>query len=143
MSGDDAESTLVAQTDANGTFRLVGALAGKYDLYVSRDGLWTDGKAPDVAAGTRDVVIRAEIGLRIAGRVVDGEGRPRAGWLVSANNDRSYGEHRARTDADGRFVIDELDVGPWDLKLGRWAHRDPEGGAAVRAGTENLALVLR
>lgn len=143
VRGEMGDSALTTETDEDGAFRLVGALAGKYDLVASRDGLHVDGRVPGVAAGTKDLVVRAELGLRIAGRVVDGEGRPLAGWVVNANNDLSRGEHRARTDADGRFVIDELEGGSFDLKIGQWAHREPEGGKDVRAGTEDVVLVLR
>jgi hypothetical protein len=102
-----------------------------------------DGRAEHVAAGTRGLTLRVELGLRITGQVVDGAGRPVVGWVVNANAELSYGEHRARTDAAGRFVIEDLAGGPWDLNLGQYAHKEPEGGTQVRAGTENVVLVLR
>ncbi len=141
----DGLPELETRTGADGGFRLAGAVAGKYDLRVSRDGLWPDGKRRGVAAGTRDLVLRAEIGYRITGRLVDGDGSPRAGWVVEAErNDRGgCRDHRARTDRLGRFVLEEMEGGLWNLKVGRWGHLDPESGGRVRAGSEEVVLVLR
>ena len=91
------------------------------------------------------MVLRAGIGFRIAGKVVDGNGNPRAGWLVTAQHRWTDAfDHRARSDAEGRFVIEELDGGPWNLTLGLYARRPPDsGGERVPAGAEDVVLVLR
>jgi hypothetical protein len=141
----DGLPLLETRTAADGSFRIAGAAACKYDLQMSRDGLWPDGRRRGVTAGARDLVLRAEIGYRIAGRLVDGEGQPRAGWIVEADrNDRGgCRDHRARTDATGRFVLEEIEGGLWNLKVGRWGHIDPDSGGRVRAGSEDVVLVLR
>jgi uncharacterized GH25 family protein len=137
--------TLEAQADANGAFRIPGAFAGTYDLHVNRADRWIETSPKGVAAGTTDVVLRAEIGLRIAGKVVDEHGNPRAGWLVTAQHGWTDAfDHRARSDGEGRFVIEELEGGPWNLTLGLHARRPPDsGGERVPAGAEDVVLVLK
>ena len=142
---DEDAATLETRTDKHGAFRLAGAAAGTYVVRVSRDGHRPDGKAAGVAAGTKDLVVRADCGHLITGRLVDGAGRPRPGWVVNAERDEGrISDSRARTDADGRFVLEDLDGGVWNLELGRWGHRKPDsGGEAVPAGTEDVVLVLK
>lgn len=54
---------------------------------------------------------------QVAGRVTDGNGAPVPNIAVAARRDYRYLEARARTDADGNFVISELDRDPFTLEL--------------------------
>jgi hypothetical protein len=127
--GPDMET----RTDADGRFRLAGAGAGKYDVEVGEFG-YPFGTTKGAVAG-KEIVMRAELGYKIAGRVLDGAGRPRTGCVVSAKG------HRTRTDASGRFVIDDIEGGLWDLEVD---YRSPDsGGKRIRAGTTDVILVAR
>ncbi|MBM4062629.1 MAG: carboxypeptidase regulatory-like domain-containing protein [Planctomycetes bacterium] len=59
----------------------------------------------------------------LRGRVVDGGGRPVPGvlvaapWSVQASSEFAAPGHRATTDAEGRFVLYELDPEPLPLRL--------------------------
>jgi hypothetical protein len=128
-------------TDAKGRFRLAGTCATKYDIEVSEFGVYPFGKAKGVTAG-KEIVVRAELGYRIEGKVVDGEGVPRAGCVVTASGTRGGVTGRwVRTDILGRFVLDEVEGGLWDLEV---EYRVPDsGGKDVRAGTTDVVLVSR
>jgi hypothetical protein len=93
---------------------------------------WADG--PTAQGG--------ELGYRITGKVVDGEGLPRAGVVVSASS-KSGGRRWQRTRADvlGRFAFDDIGGGLWDLDV---EYREPgSGGRGVRAGATEVVLVSR
>jgi len=141
---EDAAS-LETRTDARGAFRLAGAVDGSYKVRVSRDRGWAEAELEAVKAGTKDLLVRAEVGYRITGRVVDGAGRPRPGWVVYASWKAGGGDDRkVRTDAAGRFAFEGIDGGTWELKLGLWGGRTPDGGPAlVTAGAEDVFLVLK
>jgi hypothetical protein len=128
-------------TDAKGRFRLAGTGATRYDIEVSEFGVYPFGKAMGVNAG-KEIVVRAELGYRIEGKVVDGEGAPRAGCVVTAMRPSGGVTGRdARTDILGRFVFDEIEGGLWDLEV---EYRVPDsGGKAIRAGTTDVVLVSR
>jgi hypothetical protein len=128
-------------TDAKGRFRIAGTGATRYDIEVSEFGVYPFGKATGVKAG-KEIVVRAELGYRIEGKVVDGEGAPRAGCVVTAmRTSGGVTGREARTDILGRFVFDEIEGGLWDLEV---EYRVPDsGGKGVRAGTTDVVLVLR
>jgi len=126
-------------TDAKGRFRFPGTGTTKYDIEVSEFGVYPFGKAKGVTAG-KEIVVRAELGYRIEGKVLDGDGLPRAGCVVSGSRQHG-GWHRVRTDVLGRFVLDEIEGGLWDLEVEY--HVPDSGGKGVRAGTTNVVLVFR
>ncbi len=134
------------QTDAQGLFRLAGTTAGrKYKLEVwSLELACVVARADAVLSGAKDIVVRADRGYRITGRLLDGAGRPRAGWVVGSYGEQYGDMRRTRTDAAGKFVIDEVPGGEWTLKIGRYGHHKADaGGENVRAGAKGVTLVMK
>ncbi len=131
----------VATTDAVGRADLV--LSDATSVLVRASGF-----VDQTVVGPRDpagdsIQVVVHEGRRIAGVVVDGEGAPLAGVLVSLDGQRHGGEHEMRTSADGAFTFDGLDPRPteWELEgaLEGWA------GDAARPETGQIdaRLVLR
>jgi hypothetical protein len=98
--------------------------------------------------------------VRATGRVVDSQGKPRVGWLVStivhsaeqADREPGHGhwlEHLntrlAQTDADGRFTTQPAIPGLWTFKLRpldrRQATKDPGTDILVGADTGEIELI--
>ena len=140
---DDADD-IETRTDGRGSFRLAGLVPGKYTLRIFDADHQTIGRLPSVAAGTARLAFQADWGHRIAGRLVDGAGRPRAGWAVGAYRRKgALPSSEARTNKQGRFVLDNLIGGEWTLKIGRYGHHEADSGGKVRAGATNVTLVMK
>lgn len=135
-----------AVTNANGEFRLNLVLPGKNELVLftpspmSRVLVLRDGEQR-----TCDLVLTAT--RQIAGTVVDGAGKPRAGWRVETDGPGQTNSV-AVSDANGRFVLSGLQddayrVFAFDATATGAAARVPYARAdSVRAGTDDLVLQL-
>lgn len=138
-----------ANSDDQGTFRLGGLAAGRYEIAVSAQGL-QDAQQTVVVSGEADpepVVFRLEEGLELRGRVETATGEPVVGLPVVARRASgsigvsiSTGMHSARTSADGRFVFDDLGSGPH--RLFARSEDGPAAEATATAGQEE-EVVLR
>lgn len=131
-------------TDAQGRFRFEGLEASALRLAVRAQG-YAPYDAVDIprpsSAVLADIVL--ESGVRLAGRVVDADGRPAAGVAVLRAVAESGGPFRfggqsapaAVTAADGSFVVDVLAAGPWTLEFESQLHPDARlSGTTERAG---------
>jgi hypothetical protein len=125
------ERMKIVSTDATGAYSLVLDEPGDYVVAVQRQ---TGGIGQQSTVEFRAVVPEGEEsrhdfelpGGRIAGRVVDGEGRPVAGARVSlttsggVRTDQLMGGNSAEiaTDGDGRFVLEGLRPGTFRVAAG-------------------------
>ena len=89
-----------AMTDAGGSFRIAGLRSGKYRLTANKAG-HAGAVQREVEVGAEDVEITMRAGARIAGRVV-----LRGGMQPIADAVVTGGSARAKSDADGRFVLE-------------------------------------
>jgi protocatechuate 3,4-dioxygenase beta subunit len=115
---DPWASPLVARTDAQGRFRLVAPKREPYTVRAEADGLAAR-TVKDATPGT-PLAIDLARGGRIEGTVRDGDtGQPAAGARVEVRDENfrdipgeaSAGRVIARTDANGRFVLEALPPG--------------------------------
>ena len=115
---------------------------GSYSVTVVKPGHRKASSASWEAAGaqTHDVGVLALLKAAgtVAGRVVDAEGKPVMGAVVSANSE-GPGELTSRTDAEGGFRLEGLYEGPaWVVaKAG-----DTIGGARLLTGTMDGSITL-
>ncbi|HKE00015.1 MAG TPA: carboxypeptidase-like regulatory domain-containing protein, partial [Planctomycetota bacterium] len=147
-----------AHADASGRFRISGLWPGKHRLRLTFDG-WIESAASlpalDVVlprpAGAPPLVIVAERGALVAGRVVDAKGQGIPGASVVASSSWSGSKSAAAgkrasdqivtSGADGGFRITGLGDGPFSVTadvedVGSQTTRD------VRAGTEDVEIVV-
>lgn len=147
---DDLFSPPQDVTDAEGRFVLEWVAPGRRELnafHVGRSDLGRARAALECRAGeTARCELRLELGLTIAGRVVDENGAPLAGWYVGSQPSDFLGQWYPRsdtTDREGRFHLVNLGEGAHDLDV-----RTPDLSAprlkvkAVATGTEGLELVV-
>lgn len=114
-------------TGDDGRFEVKGLAAGSVNLEVvapryaraTRDGVPVVPSKPDAAGSTRETVIFLQPGAAVAGRVVDGNGKPVQGArlvAVPARGDllaafREGARRPAVSDASGRFSFEGLPAG--------------------------------
>ncbi|MBK8180898.1 MAG: carboxypeptidase regulatory-like domain-containing protein [Planctomycetes bacterium] len=146
-----------SESDANGEFVLEGLLAKDYRLRALDPATLLIGETDPVPAGSVEVQVKLDtdkLYLRVAGRVIDHQGKPVVGASVSPMCDAFRLKHEGRTlstshatldpaftDAEGRFElrnlpkslvylrIDGEDIVP--LEYGR--RREADGGAGSGA----------
>lgn len=109
------------RTDATGAFRLIGVAAGEIVVKADGEDRGKDETTLHASSGeTRWWDARLKFGLKLRGRVIDGEGKPLAKWAVTAE---AYGEggewdHKfLRTDAEGRFEAAGCIDAPYKLTV--------------------------
>jgi protocatechuate 3,4-dioxygenase beta subunit len=106
-----------AESDETGSFRIEGLTVGVYELRVSASGhapIAVEGVIVDGPAPT-PVVVRLEAECRVTGRVVARpDDTPIADVYVDVKVSRGG---RARTDASGRFAIDSLGSGRFEVSV--------------------------
>lgn len=125
-----------AHTDNNGRFELRGLLARDYRILVQHPRTLEIAGPDPYAAGITDlrlVVGGREHVRRVAGRVVDAGGNPlenvrifveRSGIAADGGTWHADPDSRSKvlTDADGRFVFEELSIEGTVLQVGRSSH---------------------
>lgn len=109
-------STRTTATDDEGRFAMAGLPTGRRALQVRAAGCapWR-GEAEVFAGRTATVDVRLDSAARLSGRVVDGDGEPVAGVEVTAAGGHAFAGAWAHTDADGRFAMEDLPVGPFEI----------------------------
>ncbi len=78
---------------------------------------------------------------RFHGKVIDEQGKPVAGAVVSARNRELGRTTSAYTGADGAYVLPELAEGPYDLKARRFGYKDT-AAMGVAAGRKAFDLEM-
>lgn len=146
-----------ATADAEGAFRIEGLKRTELDVLAVGERASSEPLRVDLRASptAEDLELRLVVDGRIAGRVVDGRGRPVAEVTVSAAADiwaqglDSAASLRGRasdlTDGGGNFALEGLPEGRYRLRASRSAgafvhHFRP--GVAARTGDEDVELVL-
>ena len=114
---------------------------GDYDVRVAKAPWATAVRRVTVVEGDEaEMTVRLERGVSLEGVVVDDRGTPVAGASVSASSDGDAGGGAA-TDAEGRFRVDGLRPGRYQVSASAQGHgRD---GAEASAPGGGLRLVLR
>jgi hypothetical protein len=149
---ENLDSAEAVETDASGYFVLAGLEA---DNVVVR--VWANGHGSEtqrnVQVGRGDLIMRLERFGRVSGSLIDVAGKPIAGSNVTSSDGRDFGVpglrmampgRGATTDADGRFVLENVRAGTSTLTATGKDHRPVEGVTVqVRPGesTENVRLV--
>jgi len=142
-----------AKTDADGRFRFEAAPDGSYEVVLGEDGWRQVHSEKIVLKGgieVTDVVLFADPGLVIAGRVEDEAGQPVVGATVQGARPTSFtdvsaamdGVYRqpATTDADGAFRLGGFDAGKQVLRV--HAKGFGPGKQEVVAGDEHVLVTL-
>lgn len=143
-----------AQTDAGGSFAFEGVPDGKYVVVLDEPG-YRDAKSAKLVLSTgkdlSDVLLVADPGFTVEGRVLDPEGKPLADAAVLGRRPRSLTNmyanlddgNRARTesDADGRFRLTGFD--PGDVHLEARLDGFIEAELEVKAGVTDATLTLQ
>ncbi|HWW60909.1 MAG TPA: carboxypeptidase-like regulatory domain-containing protein [Thermoanaerobaculia bacterium] len=114
-----ASRSAVAKVGADGTFQVLLESAGDYAVRVQRRDDGGSVALDHYIAFTdteNDIEIELPVG-RIAGRVVDSAGAPVSGASVAARQQiaEPAGEAYARNAPDGRFVVESVGAGTWEL----------------------------
>jgi hypothetical protein len=120
------------RTDDAGHFEVHVEKTKEVTLYVDARGFVQLRQNVDVSTGSCDVVLHLRAANRIHGRVTDSDQRPIAGATVRTFH-TIYAD-AAATDADGRFVVDNLDPSLTSHSLFARKEGYVEGKAEVPAG---------
>ncbi|MCA1643019.1 MAG: carboxypeptidase-like regulatory domain-containing protein, partial [Acidobacteria bacterium] len=129
---------VAAQTDGRGDFRFTNLAPGDYKVrlkvpkglttYEMSQDSYAVRKASVVERGCARIDFHLEADTRVAGRVLDAEGKPLTDAAVQmrgAPGSRSSGVNSTRTDAEGRFEF--KDMTPGDYLLGIRIYNAPFG----------------
>jgi len=140
----DAPSASKWDSCSAGRFELCGVAEDTYDLEVTAERTGVRGKAhlSGVHPGQADLrlVLAAEAVLQLSGTVVDSEGQAiEKGYAFAFD-----GEH-AESDsvADGRFDIDGLTAGQWEIEITAKGFQSATQDVVVGPKTAPLSFVLR
>ncbi len=103
-----------AVADARGAYELSGLSPGSFVLTARSPGAGPAFAAGELRPGEQATVeLLLAAAQRLAGEVVDGEGRPLAGAVVRVIE--GWGERTARSDLAGAFALADLGPGPYRL----------------------------
>ena len=131
-----------ATTDAVGAFLLDGINPGPVALVASAQGYArSEPFTFDLEPGAmeEDVVLVLPSGGTILGQVVDEEGNPRPDRMIVAQKPPDYtGQRMDRTDQDGRFVLEHLEPGRWQITAMKNMLGSDEPGADSEEGMASL-----
>ena len=145
---DSRERDIYVTTDASGQFRFEGVERGTRTLRAERNGyIGADSKSGDMSASTERVPCEGkalpmiELALVpqavLAGHVVDADGEPVPNVGVTATRKKKFGplkvfggSHGVSTNADGYFLIANLEAGEYVVDASPpWRRGRPAGGA--------------
>jgi protocatechuate 3,4-dioxygenase beta subunit len=150
------------RVDPAGRFLLQGVASGRYRVEASH---LTPGversvsRSVEVRDGEQvEVSLQLEVGRTVSGVVVDGSGQPVAGAFITASPSSAPSWHRAvedvavvvqdvpvnlRSGPDGRFTLNHLGAGSYDVSAYKEGYRWPEGAVVrVDAGSAEVRVVL-
>lgn len=132
----------IATSDGEGRFTIAGVPPGRYSLSARDVGLATGEEVEAVAQvgePGEEVVLRLEAAALVHGRVLEGD-RPVAGARITH---RSPGvmptwsaDAGAVTQIDGRFVLDGVLPGPFQIAVAEYELLEPEAPVAALPETE-------
>lgn len=139
------EGGRTAVSDATGQFVFAGLSAGSYTFRATAAGYAAEEHVQQAVFADQptEQSFALRPGHRVAGQVVDREGRAVAGaWLTAVPlGPLPFARASAATDAAGAFALEGLGTGRWRLTVGK-------AGLCtlvhdVEAGTERLVLTMR
>ena len=108
-----------ARTDAEGRFLLEGLDPGAASVLATHQGFASSSPEPvEVFAGetTEDVVLRLRTGGTLIGTVLNSEGEPWAGRMITVQSMPDFSRRRIDTsDGDGAFRVEHLEPGQWQV----------------------------
>ena len=133
-----------AQTDADGTFELVGLSFGSHNITVEARGEFASITEPNVGAGTQGLTITVGKAQVIEGMVVDMNGAPVNGVSINAQPmPGSTGTHRwSRTRNDGRFKLTRLAPGSYRLVFTATGRFAAQTVSDVASGATGVAVQM-
>lgn len=105
----------IVESDAQGRFLLADLDGSRVRLIADKEGYAPlKSKVFELVPGGRvgDVVLQLDRGGSLHGRLVDGDGRPIAGWYVQAAHTSGLSLLFGNTDANGEFLFEGLAPGP-------------------------------
>ncbi len=132
---------------AEGRFEVLGVPEGKHTLSFS-GAERSSRQIDDVAAGTQNLRVELERGLKLAGKITGADGKPLAGSQVhlSRTDDKAHGW--AMTDDEGNFATEGLAPGDYKVRIlvpkpnEANSFEEKEIGTA-KAGDEAVSLSVR
>ncbi len=137
-----------ASSDAEGRFVVEGLAPGRQLLEVDHPGYnrWRGEVGVEPRMDAIEVVLRG--GWPVAGQVVDLEGRPVAGVavLLEPAAPRGHRRYRASSDVEGRFQLERVAEGPYDVEARKQGYGVTRLGRAVEVAggpVEGVELLLR
>ncbi|MFT5291474.1 MAG: hypothetical protein ACI8QS_002064 [Planctomycetota bacterium] len=118
LSGDSAPRPS-AVSDEEGRFELVNLNPGPSALVAKAEDFAASGtQVLDLDPGqiVEDIELILTMGGTVLGQVLDDEGNGKPGMMISAQRPPNYAEQRLdRTDGEGRFVLEHLEAGRWQI----------------------------
>lgn len=135
-------------SDDDGLYRVTGIPPGPREVEVRHPDANRLVRRLEIEPGTNVADFVLEGGNRVAGRVVDEEGRAVESARVEIRLQEPWDPHAytAVSDADGGFAFPAVAAGSYDLRAGREGYAEVETEAAVRVAArpvEGLEVVLR
>jgi hypothetical protein len=153
--GDRPWGWLYARTDADGSYVIDEVPAGDYALWVTARGYeWMEPMLVTVTQGEPtvvDIVLQPLAYGSVEGVVRDGvTGEPiaralifaRRGWFGELATDHGGGFARAITDDQGRFVLEELATGTWDIMAFAYGYQRGMVEAVVEEGQTTVVEII-
>jgi protocatechuate 3,4-dioxygenase beta subunit len=120
--GDGHKRGMQAETEPDGTFLVDGLETGTYGITVAATGFQNATPPPVTIANDSDVPsieVRLDVGRTVRGRVLDSNGNPIAGAIVTATASGStpggMGAVGASSDVNGTFLVTAPSNGPIDV----------------------------
>lgn len=108
-----------AVADDSGAFTIEGLASGRHEVKASADGYGTGSTDVTLSPGAepKPVIVVLRAGIAISGRVSDDGGNPLADADVSASGrgDSGYCRRSAETDEEGRYEIESLSPGTYQV----------------------------
>lgn len=142
----DRQGSVNGRPDYAGRFRLENLAAGPWRLS-ARKGMMTSGAAEASATVTEGAEVEVELafgrGVKLSGRVLQG-GKPVSGARLYATGKRVTGSGGTTSGPDGRFEIEELPRGVYDLTVqaGTWNAPGESREVDLSAGDQTIEIVL-
>jgi protocatechuate 3,4-dioxygenase beta subunit len=138
------------KTDSSGQFRLAGLAEASVELRANKKG-FVSAREPAAKAGQSNVVMKLDRLGNVSGVLVDEKGKGIAGSDVSVQGARTSGlmlfrnQNGAKTDAEGKFVIEGVAPGSGTVVANGGAHLEAREDVEVRPGemTKGVRLTAR